>query len=215
MDFKALWQHLVTKEKALFKSATVYVAALIAAMPDIAGFAQQNFEQVAKYIPAAWHDRSLSLIGLVVFLARARSLVKLPKAAAPLLAAIALCFTFPTHAQAAGTTATLNWTNPPSYNDCAVPPTGCTAVLASDITGYVISWSRTSGGPVIGTLALNAGLATTAQVPVGCGSVFFTVQVKVGANSPFPNSESDPTNPVAYASGVTCKPTPVTGVTAT
>lgn len=81
MNLKAYWEHLVTREKALFKSATLYVGALIAALPEIATWLQQNFQEVAQYIPQAWHDRSISIIGLVVLLARLRSMVKLPQPA--------------------------------------------------------------------------------------------------------------------------------------
>lgn len=76
-----LWAKLFTKEKALFKSATIYVGAIITALPDIANWLQGNFSQVAQYIPSAWHDRSMSAIGAVVLLARLRSMVKLPGAA--------------------------------------------------------------------------------------------------------------------------------------
>jgi hypothetical protein len=78
MNLKAYWQHLVTREKALWKSATIYVGALIVALPDIATWLQANFSQVAQYIPPAWRDRSISVIGLIVLLARLRSMVKLP-----------------------------------------------------------------------------------------------------------------------------------------
>lgn len=73
----ALWAKLVTKEKALFKSATIYVGATITALPDIATWLQGNFSQVAQYIPPAWHDRSMSLIGAIVIVARLRSMIKL------------------------------------------------------------------------------------------------------------------------------------------
>lgn len=78
MNLKPYWEHLVTREKALFKSATVYVSAIIMALPNIATWAQANFSQLAQYIPQAWHNRSISLIGLIVLIARMRSMVKLP-----------------------------------------------------------------------------------------------------------------------------------------
>lgn len=72
------FQWLITHEKALFKSATLYVGGIITALPDIAGFLQANWAEIAQYIPQAWHSRSISLIGLVVMLARLRTLVKVP-----------------------------------------------------------------------------------------------------------------------------------------
>lgn len=77
------WQWLVTHEKALFKSATLYVGTIITVLPDIASFLQANWTEVAQYIPQAWHSRSMSLIGLIVMLARLRTLVKVPQAQRP------------------------------------------------------------------------------------------------------------------------------------
>jgi hypothetical protein len=76
---KRLGSYLLVKEKALFKSATIYVGATITALPDIALWAQANYPEVGKYIPAAWQDRSMHLIGMIVIAARMRSLVKVPK----------------------------------------------------------------------------------------------------------------------------------------
>jgi hypothetical protein len=86
---KAHWQHLITKEKALFKSATVYVGAVITALPDLAGLAQSNFPDVAKYLPHAWQDPSMRVIGLVVLAARFKSLIKLPPK--PVVAFLLVC----------------------------------------------------------------------------------------------------------------------------
>lgn len=72
------WQWLITHEKALFKSVTIYVGATITALPDIASFLQANWTDVAQYIPAAWHSRSISLLGALVLSARLRTLVKVP-----------------------------------------------------------------------------------------------------------------------------------------
>ncbi|SRR5579871_201968 len=138
----------------------------------------------------------------------------LPTLFAAVLGFLAVAIAVPL-AHAAGTTATLNWTNPTTYNDCTSPPTGCTAIATGDIAGYTISWSRTSGGATVGSLSLTSGVATTANVPVACGTVFFTIVVNSSATAVYPNTPSNPTNPVSYATGVTCKPNPATGVTAT
>ncbi len=78
MNLKAYWQLLITEEKRLWKSATVYVGAVVLALPDIASWLQANFSQVAQYIPPAWHDTSMRVIGAIVLIARLRSMVKLP-----------------------------------------------------------------------------------------------------------------------------------------
>lgn len=78
MNVKALWQHLVTDQKALFKSATIYLGLLITSLPDILGYVQANWPTIAGYLPHAWQDRSLSLIGVAIFLCRLRSMVKIP-----------------------------------------------------------------------------------------------------------------------------------------
>lgn len=67
---------LVIEEKRLFKSATIYVGAVITALPTMAQWAHDNWTQVAPYIPPEWHGKSLHIIGAVVLLARMRSMVK-------------------------------------------------------------------------------------------------------------------------------------------
>lgn len=73
-----LWAHLITRQKALWKSATIWLSAIVMSLPDILTYAQANFPTIAGYLPQAWHDRSLSLIGLAIFLCRMRSLVRVP-----------------------------------------------------------------------------------------------------------------------------------------
>jgi hypothetical protein len=73
------WEWLVTQERRVFRSATMYVAMAIGVLPDIAGFLQANWHEASQYIPAAYHSQSLKLIGAIVFLARLRSLVRVPK----------------------------------------------------------------------------------------------------------------------------------------
>lgn len=65
-----------TRLKALWRSATVYVSAIIIALPDLVLFLQANAAEVAKYIPDAYSSRWISLLGIATLVARMRSLVK-------------------------------------------------------------------------------------------------------------------------------------------
>lgn len=67
---------LRTRLKALWKSATVYVSAIIIALPDIVLFLQANAAEVARYIPEAYSSRWISLLGVATLIARMRSMVK-------------------------------------------------------------------------------------------------------------------------------------------
>lgn len=98
---------------------------------------------------------------------------------------------------AAGTTATVSWTAPTSYIDNTPLP-------ATDIASYTVLW--TGGSKTV------TGLSTT--VPVPCGSQTFTVIVTTTATAKYPSSTSDPSAPITYASGVTCRPNPPGAVTA-
>lgn len=73
-----LWQKLVTKEKALFKSSTMWLAGLVTALPTLLPEIQANFPTVAAYIPPALHDPVMRLLGLAIFVCRLRSMVKMP-----------------------------------------------------------------------------------------------------------------------------------------
>ena len=115
----------------------------------------------------------------------------------------------PLAAYAAGATANLSWTAPTAYIDGEPLP-------AAQIDHYTITWTTASptgvGGP---TGSLNVpGTATTATVPVPCGSVNFSITVTTTAAAVFPNATSAPDGPVPYATGVTCGPNPVTGLQA-
>jgi hypothetical protein len=55
------------------KSATVWAAALLAALPDILPIVQQNFADVAPFIPASLHSRTLQVIALVMLLLRLKT----------------------------------------------------------------------------------------------------------------------------------------------
>jgi hypothetical protein len=74
---KALWQRLVTREKLLFKSATIWLGAIVTALPDILA----ALPSAAQYLPSAWQDTAMRWIGIAILLCRLRSMVKLPKAA--------------------------------------------------------------------------------------------------------------------------------------
>jgi hypothetical protein len=97
---------------------------------------------------------------------------------------------------ASGTSATLTWTAPTQDTDGT--PVGT-------IDHYTVSWSRTAGGPVAGTMDVKT---LTATVPVSCGSMQFSVTATASGVT------SDPAGPVAYATGVVCKPNPPSALAA-
>lgn len=101
-------------------------------------------------------------------------------------------------AEAAGTTANLSWVAPNQYVDG-------TALPATDIAFYTIQFN--------GQTQKVTAPATTASVNVACGSTSFTVTVTTTATAKYPNTTSDPSGAVPYASGVVCRPKVVTGVT--
>lgn len=106
----------------------------------------------------------------------------------------------------AGTTATMSWDRPLVYTDGSVLP-------ASDIKNYTLSWSRTSGGPAVGSLVVNAP-ALTSPVTLVCSDYFFLVTVTTTASAKVPNATSGPSNIVPYATGVNCAPGAPTNLTA-
>lgn len=104
---------------------------------------------------------------------------------------------------AAGSSAQVSWTAPTAYNEGSALPAG-------DIASYTVTWVGISGpqgpGPS-GSLVVKAP-ATSAVLPVACGSVNVSVSVTTSASAKYPNAMSDPAGPVAYASGLVCKPNP-------
>jgi hypothetical protein len=74
MNIKLLWQRLITREKLLFKSATIWLGALVTALPDILA----ALPGAAQYLPTAWQDTAMRWIGIAILLCRLRSMVKLP-----------------------------------------------------------------------------------------------------------------------------------------
>jgi hypothetical protein len=111
----------------------------------------------------------------------------------------------------AGTTANVSWTAPTAYVDG-------TALAASDIASYTVSWAPATGqaGPSgslkVSPAAGSTAVPTLATVPVACGDVTFTVTVTTTASAHYPNMTSAPSSPVPYATGAQCVPNPPTGV---
>lgn len=121
-------------------------------------------------------------------------------AIAALVCVSALTVTF-----GAGTTANVSWTAPTQYTDGS-------AIKSGDLDHYTISWAPASGqsGPTGSTTV--AGTATSATVPVACGSVSFTVTVTTSSTAVYANATSGPAGPVPYATGVACAPVPPGGL---
>lgn len=109
---------------------------------------------------------------------------------------------------AAGTLATVSFFPVTEYTDNTPMP-------ASDVLKYTVKWS---GGAVDITVPVMcpAGSPEAGKicvpVPVPCGDRVFTATVTPKPTAKYP-VESSPSNSVQYASGVTCSPKPVTGVT--
>jgi hypothetical protein len=106
---------------------------------------------------------------------------------------------------AAGTSATASWNAPVAYDDGSALP-------ASDIANYTVSWGPATGqaGPT-GSTNVPAG-TTTAVIPVACGTVTFTVSVTTTATAHYPNATSSPSTGVPYATGIACTPNPPSGL---
>lgn len=104
---------------------------------------------------------------------------------------------------AAGNSAAVSWIAPITYNEGSVLP-------ATDIASYTVSWTGIAGpqgaGPA-GSLVVKAP-ATNVSIPVACGTVNFSVSVTTTAGAKYPSATSDPAGPIAYASGLECKPNP-------
>lgn len=75
---KAYWQHLVTREKALFKSFTMWLAAFIAAAPTLLPEIQSNFPTIAPYLPKLLQEKGMGWIALAIAVCRLKSMVRLP-----------------------------------------------------------------------------------------------------------------------------------------
>lgn len=76
---QALWAKLITREKELFKSATLYFAAALAAAPEVLAAAQDQWPSIAPYLPHVLQDSGLKWIAIGVFLCRIRSMIKISK----------------------------------------------------------------------------------------------------------------------------------------
>lgn len=116
-----------------------------------------------------------------------------------------LCFS--SGADAAGTSATIKWTNPSQYSDG-------TSLPVTDIGSYDITWTRLGSTVAVGTFHVSGGPATQTTISgLVCGGYNFTMTVTTSATALQPNSTSDPTSPASYPTGISCKPNPPTGVT--
>lgn len=74
-------KHFIVSEwHKLFTSATLWVSYAMMAWPALVNNLSQD-QTWASYIPAAWHDKSISILGALVWLARMRTI--LPKAPPP------------------------------------------------------------------------------------------------------------------------------------
>lgn len=107
---------------------------------------------------------------------------------------------------AAGTTATVAFFPVTQYTDDTPFP-------ASDVLKYTIKWS---GGSldVASPTACPTGGKLCVDVPVPCGDRAFIVTVTPKPTAKYPVTSPDSAPPATYASGVTCGPKAVTGVTA-
>jgi hypothetical protein len=79
----ALKVHLAREGKRFFASSTLWVSYAMIAWPEVANALDQD-HQWLTFLPAAWRDKSVSVLGLIVWAARMRSrLPKRPAAASP------------------------------------------------------------------------------------------------------------------------------------
>lgn len=179
---KVYWQHLVTKEKALWKSATMWVAGTIAALPDIADYAQAHFPDIAPLIPPAFHDRAMHWIAAAVAVARLKSLVKLPKVPPAAVVLVALML-LPLAGHAAidpncpiakaPVVVTLNWTAP--ANQASTPPS---PLAANQLPlSFNVFMSTVKGGEAAPALlsALSGTTTTLSNALQANTSYYFTM----------------------------------------
>lgn len=105
---------------------------------------------------------------------------------------------------AAGTSAQIDWVHPTANTDGS-------PLALTEIKESLVSWSRVSEPSLtVGSIRV-AAPSTGVSIPnLTCGDFLFTVKTIVKTN----DVSSDPSNPVMYATGITCKPNPPTGVTA-
>ena len=68
-----------TKAKPFYRSITIWVGALITALPDVLMLLQANWPDIAAMLPEAWREDSVRLIGVAVLICRALTLVKQKK----------------------------------------------------------------------------------------------------------------------------------------
>lgn len=107
----------------------------------------------------------------------------------------------------AGTTATVSFPPVTEYTDNTPMP-------AADVLKYTVKWL---GGfvDVTSPVMCPTGGLICVPVPVPCGDRAFTVTVTTKASAKYSSATAaDSAPPAAYASGVTCGPKAVVGVSA-
>lgn len=102
---------------------------------------------------------------------------------------------------AAGTSATVSWNAPTTYIDGTVMP-------ASDIASYTVSWAPAAGSTG-GSVSVPATAISIVVPGLTCGSFTFSATVTTTATAVYPSQTSAASNAVPYATGVSCKPSPL------
>jgi hypothetical protein len=100
--------------------------------------------------------------------------------------------------------ATVTWVAPVTYVDT-------TKIVAGDLDHYTVSWSRTVGGTIAGSVDVKT---LTALVPVACGTMQFSVTATTSATAAYPNTTSGPAGPVLFDSKAVCAPNPPSALAA-
>lgn len=107
-------------------------------------------------------------------------------------------------ALASGTSANLSWMLATQYTDGQTLP-------VSAIKETLIQWRRPGNPTVVGSVRIAAPGASVVVPGLVCGAFEFTATTILTAGPP----PSDELGPVAYTTGVVCKPNPPSGLTAT
>lgn len=107
-------------------------------------------------------------------------------------------------AHSAGTSATVSFTHPTTYVDGS-------PLAVADIASVLITWRRTAGGPVVGTVSVIAPATSTIVPGLVCGNYLFTGQTVMKVNA---STSDETTPPTPYSTGITCKANPPAGLQA-
>lgn len=104
-------------------------------------------------------------------------------------------------AEAAGTSSTVSWTLPTTFEDNSPIPAG-------ELKETIIQWRRPGNATVVGSVHVAAPAVSTVVQGLTCGNFEFTGIAVVKTN----NVTSSETAPVAYATGIQCRPNPPGGL---